>query len=194
MSFDLKDALRQLKPQRLISRLKRRPNNALPFVSENSAAGPGLLLDTCVYIDILQRRAPERVKRLLTVRLSNHSGIVLAELTHVFGRLDPRDNRTGRVLAEIGGIISDMPAHRLTAPSLGALGAAGILAGTTARLSNMESGREQAVLNDAILYLQAVENGHTLLTRNIRELDCVDQVFPSDRVLFYAREQQAEPC
>ena len=28
------------------------------------------MLDTCVYIDILQRRVPERVKRLLTVRLS----------------------------------------------------------------------------------------------------------------------------
>ena len=109
MSFDLKDALRRLKPQRRIARLimKRRPNEALPFVTENPAAGPELLLDTCVYIDILQRRVPERVKRLLTVRLSNHSGIVLAELTHVFGRLDPRDNRTGRVLAEIRGIISD---------------------------------------------------------------------------------------
>jgi hypothetical protein len=76
-------------------------------VTENPAARPELLLDTCVYIDILQRRVPERVKRMLTVRLSNHSGIVLAELTHVFRRLDPRDNRIGRVLAEIRGIISD---------------------------------------------------------------------------------------
>ena len=129
MSFDLKYALRRLKPQRRIARLKRRPNEALPFVTENPAAGPELLLDTCVYIDILQRRVPERVKRLLTVRLSNHSGIVLAELTHVFGRLDPRDNRTRRVLAEIRGIISDMPAHRLSAPSLTALGTAGIWPG-----------------------------------------------------------------
>jgi hypothetical protein len=140
-----------------------------------------------------QRRVPERVKRLLTVRLSNHSGIVLAELTHVFARLDPRDNRTGRVLAEIRGIISDMPAHRLTASSLGALGAAGILAGATARLSDIEFGREQALLNDAILYLQGVENGHTVLTRNIREFDCFDQLLPCDRVLLYARDQQAEP-
>jgi predicted nucleic acid-binding protein len=193
LSFDLKYALRRLKPQRRIARLKRRPNEALPFVTENPAAGPELLLDTCVYIDILQRRVPERVKRLLTVRLSNHSGIVLAELTHVFGRLDPRDNRTRRVLAEIRGIISDMPAHRLSAPSLTALGTAGILAGATARLSDIESGREQALLNGAILYLQGVENGQTVLTRNIREFDCFDQLLPSDRVLLYARDQQAEP-
>jgi hypothetical protein len=53
--------------------------------------------------------------------------------------------------------------------------------------------REQALLNDAILYLQGVENGHTVLTRNIREFDCFDQLLPSDRVLLYARDQQAEP-
>jgi len=111
----------------------------------------------------------------------------------VFGRLDPRDNRTGRVLAEIRGIISDMPAHRLSAPSLTALGTAGILAGAAARLSDIGSGREQALLNDAILYLQGVENGHTGLTRNIREFDYFDQLLPSDRVLLYARDQQAEP-
>ena len=28
------------------------------------------MLDTCVYIDILQRRVPKRAKRLMTVRLS----------------------------------------------------------------------------------------------------------------------------
>jgi hypothetical protein len=48
-------------------------------------------------------------------------------------------------------------------------------------------------LNDAILYLQGVENGHTVLTRNICEFDCFDQLLPSDRVLLYARVQQAEP-
>jgi hypothetical protein len=48
-------------------------------------------------------------------------------------------------------------------------------------------------LNDAILYLQGVENGHTGLTRNIREFDYFDQLLPSDRVLLYARDQQAEP-
>jgi predicted nucleic acid-binding protein len=187
LSFDLKRSLRRLKPARRISRLKRRPDEALPFVSERPAGGLELLLDTCVYIDILQRRAPERVKRLLAVRLSNHSGVVVAELTHLFGRLDPRDDRTGRVLAEIAGIISDMPKHRLSAPSVNVLGEAGILAGLIARLSTVDAGREQALLNDAMLYLQAVENGQAVLTRNVREFDWFDQLFPCDRVLFYSR-------
>jgi predicted nucleic acid-binding protein len=179
--------LRRLKPERRIARLKRRPDEALPFVPEMPSAGLELLLDTCVYIDILQRRAPEQVKRLLATRLSNHSGIVLAELTHLFGRLDPRDDRTASVLAEIAGVVSDMPAHRVSAHSLKALGEAGILAGLAARLSNVEPGRQQALLNDAALYLQALENGQIVLTRNIREFDWFDQLLPCNRVLFYGR-------
>jgi len=62
-----------------------------------------------------------------------------------------------------------------------------MLAGLAARLSGAGPGREQALLNDATLYLQAVENGQTVLTRNIREFDWFDQLFPCDRVLFYYR-------
>ena len=127
LSFDITRSLRRFKPG--TARLIRRPDDALPFVSEKAAGGPELLLDTCVYIDVLQRRAPPGVKSLLTTRRSNHSGVALAELTHLFGRLDPQDDRTGQVLAEISGVISDMPSHRLSAPSLNVQGEAGILAG-----------------------------------------------------------------
>jgi predicted nucleic acid-binding protein len=154
-------------------------------VSERAAGGPQLLLDTCVYIDILQGRAPGRVKNLLAARLCNHSGVVLAELTHLFGRLDPRDGRTRTVLAELSGVILDMPAHRLNAPSLNALGEAGILAALASRLTGIEPGRDRALLNDATLYLQAIEQGQVVLTRNIREFDWFDQLLPSNRVLFY---------
>jgi hypothetical protein len=124
---------------------------------------------------------------LLTTRLCNHSGIVLAELTHLFGRLDPKDRRTGPVLTQVSGVISDMPRHRLAAPSLNAQGEAGILAGVVVRLVGIEAGREQALLNDAILYLQAIEQGQTVLTRNVREFDWFDQLVPKQRVLFYHR-------
>jgi hypothetical protein len=113
---------------------------------------------------------------------------LVAELTHLFGRLDPRDSRTERVLGEIAGVISDMPPHRLRPPSLKTLGEAGILAGLTARLANLEPGREQALLNNAALYLQAVESGQILLTRNICEFDWFDQLLPFDRLLFYRRK------
>jgi len=47
------------------------------------------MLDTCVYIDVAQGRTSSEVEELLTARISNHSTICLAELTHLFGRLDP---------------------------------------------------------------------------------------------------------
>jgi hypothetical protein len=65
------------------------------------------------------------------------------------------------------------------------LGEAGILAGLAARLAGIEPRHEQALLNDAALYLQAIGHGQTVLTRNIREFDWFDQLLPSDRVLFY---------
>ena len=188
MSFDLEKSLRRWKPERRRSRLIRRPEEALPFASEQPIAGPELLLDTCVYIDMLQGRAPEAVERLLTGRLCNHSAVALAELTHLFGRLDPRDVRSESVLEEVSGVISDMPEPRLDAPSVSVLGEAGILAGLAARLAHVEAGHEQALLNDAMLYLQAVENGQILLTRNIREFDWFDQLLPCNRVIFYSNQ------
>jgi hypothetical protein len=186
LSFDLSRSLRRLKPERRSVRLQRRPDAALPFISETSEQGPELLLDACVYIDVMQQRLPEPVKRLRAARHSNHSAVALAELTHPFGRLDPSDSRTANVLARIATAISGIPEHRLSVPSNTVFGEAGILAGIVARLSDVDTAREQALLNDAILYLQAVENGHMVLTRNIREFDYFDQLLPCNRVLFYS--------
>jgi hypothetical protein len=184
--------MRRFKPERRIAALMRRPEKMLPFASENAATGGELLLDTCVYIDNLQNRTPPAVDNLLNTRLPNHSGIALAELTHLFGRLDPRDARTEAVLGRIRTVISNVPRHRLKRPSVNALGEAGILAGLVARLASLEWGREHALLNDAALYLQAIEQGQTLLTRNVREFDWFDQLLPNGRVLFYRTKQRSE--
>jgi predicted nucleic acid-binding protein len=191
LSFDLRRSLRRFKSGLRAKGLIRRPDEALPFVPQVVGGGPELLLDTCVYIDVLQRRAPEAVKRLMAVRLCGHSGIALAELTYLFGRLDPRDPRTTAVTTEILGVISDMPSHRLSAPSLRVFGEAGILAGLTARLAGVDPGRRQSLFNDSMLYLQALANGQIVLTRNIREFDWFDQLLPLGRVLFYRQEQPA---
>lgn len=185
MSFDLARALRRLKPERRHAKLTRRPDDALPFVANPPGPGPELLLDTSVYIDLLQGRTPDSVDRLLQLRVNNHSSVCLSELAHLFGRLDPSDRRTAGVLGEIRGVIADIPAHRLSAPSVRSSGEAGILAGLVARLGGTESQRAQATLNDALLYAQASEHGHVVLTRNIREFDFFDQIWPGERVLFY---------
>jgi hypothetical protein len=185
LNFDLARSIRKFKPERRVAALARRPEKELPFASEKTAGSAELLLDTCVYIDNLQDRLPGAVADLLATRLSNHSGVALSELTHLFGQLDPRDSRTDAVLVKIRAAISTIPSRRLTSPSVQVLGEAGILAGLVARLTGIDSGRRQALLNDAVLFLQALEQGQTLLTRNIREFDWFDQLLPAGRVLFY---------
>jgi predicted nucleic acid-binding protein len=186
LSFDLARALRRIKPQRSALGVRRRSLAELPVVQAPLSAGAELLLDTCVYIDVLRGDTPQEVDDLLEARILNHSTISLAELTHLFGRLDPAHRGTKSVLREVRQTIEDIPDHRLFAPSASAMGEAGMLAGLAARLSGADPGGHAARLNDASLYLQALERGWIVLTRNLRDLDLFDQILPADRVLFYA--------
>ena len=143
------------------------------------------MLDTTVYIDILQGRAPPEVGQLLRIRQLNHSSVAIAELVHLFGRLDPKHNGTKLVLARIDATISAVLPHRLTAPTVQAGAEAGIVSGMIARLKGLPKADRQPLLNDAMLYLQACENGHMLLSRNVADFDLIDQLMPTGRVLFY---------
>jgi hypothetical protein len=129
LSFDLQGSLRRLKPQKRTRRLERRSDNALPWASDESLIGGALMLDTSVYLDALQSRTPEAVDELLRYRRCHHSAVCLAELTHVFGRLDPLHPSTRTVLQTIRGTIEDIPDHRLHAPATSIWGEAGMLAG-----------------------------------------------------------------
>lgn len=185
MAFDLAAALRRLKPGKRTTALARRHDAALPFVDRAPSAGLPLLLDTTVYIDVLTGRAPSEVKALLRIRQINHSSIVLGELTHLFGRLDPADPGTGAVLAEIAATIDDIPAHRLSPPSVQAFAEAGIVTGIIARLRGLPKVDRQPLMNDATLFLQALEGGAVLLSRNIGDMDLIAQLVPTGRMLLY---------
>lgn len=184
MSFNLARALRRIKPQRT-SDIVRRSIRDLPIVQTPVSAGAELLLDTCVYIDVLQGRTPPGADTLLQVRIVNHSTVCLAELTHLFGRLEPSHPDTKGVLLEVRRTIEDIPGHRLSSPSVAAMGEAGMLAGLVTRLSGSDHSERSALMNDASLYLQALEHGWTILTRNTRDFDYFDQLLPADRVRFY---------
>lgn len=60
-----------------------------------------------------------------------------------------------------------------------------MLSGLVARTSGADSSSGQALLNDASLYLQALERGWVVLTRNVRHFDFFDQLLPADRLLLY---------
>lgn len=52
-------------------------------------------------------------------------------------------------------------------------------------MGRFQPGQEIAALNDATVYLHALERGHTLLTSNIRDFDFTNQIVPAGHVLFY---------
>lgn len=185
MSFDLAVSLRRLKPEKRTVPLARRDDGDLAFVEAPVAAGPPLLLDTSVYIDAVQGRLPPEVGELVALRQINHSSVAAAELAHVLGRLDPGHPGTKAALASIRAALEAIPSHRLRAPSVQAAVEAGIVSGLVARLHGLPETGSQALLNDATLFLQAFESGFWLLSRNIGDMDVIQQLVPAGRVLLY---------
>lgn len=187
MGFDLSETLRSLKPHRRQGALARRADDDLPWVDDEQTIGGPLFLDTTVYLDVLQGRSPAEVDRLLTYRLCHHSAVCLSELTHAFGRLDPKHTLTKTVLKTIQGTLADIPEHRLHAPDTAIWGQAGILAGLLFRMSNLPKGEghERKFVNDALVFLQARQLGASVLTGNIRDFDFLSQLVPMGRIVLY---------
>ena len=156
-------------------------------MTATALAGPPLLLDTTVYIDVLRGDLPIAVEDLMRGRQINHSAIALSELAHGLGRLDPDHRGTEKVAKTIAQAIDDVPSHRLAAPSCQCVVEAGILSGVVARLRTFADEQRQAFFNDAVLFLQAVEQGCCLLSRNVADFDCLLQLVPAGRVILYTR-------
>ena len=188
MSFDLKGAERKLRPQKETAALRERPPDALRWAAQEPATGGPLLLDATVYIDTFRGQTPAEVDALLRTRSIFHSAVSLAELTHAFGRLDPRDPRTRPTLVVIAGAIEhDIPRHRLFEPDVQTWGEAGMLAGKALRLGRFPTGQglERKLLNDSLIYLQARKIGAAVLTRNRRDFDFLNQLAPTGATIFY---------
>jgi len=149
--------------------------------------GGPLFLDTTVYLDVLQGRSPAELDRLLTYRLCHHSAVCLSELTHAFGRLNPKHGLTKTALGAIRKTVADIPEHRLHAPDTAIWGEAGILAGLLFRMSNLPKGEghERRFINDALIFLQARQLGASVLTGNIRDFDFLSQLVPTGRIVVY---------
>ncbi|MFD0938034.1 type II toxin-antitoxin system VapC family toxin [Methylobacterium trifolii] len=165
--------------------LRRRPDDRLPFLGGEARAGTGLLLDTCVYIDQMQGRAPGIVEDLLAIRPVHHSAVALQELMHTVGVLDPADARSGRAVASIGTAIDAMPPHRIVVPDLDVLARAAVYAGMLSRNQGYVRDARMSALHDCVLFLQAMKLGFCVLTRNLTDFDLLLQMRPDGRVLFY---------
>lgn len=185
MRIDLRRSLRRIRPDKDRPPLKRRGDRELVFAADVPRVGAPLLLDTTVYIDILEGATPAALDALLEQRPLNHISVALGELSHNFGRLDPSHPATPAALLELRAVIEDIPPRRVEAALPGVVLEAGILAGLLCRLANLPRGLETTMLNDATIYLHALEKGYEVVTRNIRDFDWLNQLMPAGRVIFY---------
>jgi hypothetical protein len=185
-SFNVDAALRwaRFDPRR---RLRRRSDGDLPFVDERFLVGSALLLDTCVYIDQMQDKSPAILDQLLEFRPASHSTVAIQELMHAAGVLDPDDSRTPAAVEAIRRAIRAMPPHRIHVPDAEVLCRAALLAGILCRLQGYGGGAKVRALHDCVLFLQGQKLGLTILTANIRDFDCLLQLVPAGRALFYRR-------
>jgi predicted nucleic acid-binding protein len=186
-AFALRRTLRRLKPSKWTASLSRRPDDDLPFATEADLVGGELLLDTCVYVDVLQKRAPPIVTALLRGRQVNHSSVCVAEMTHLIGVLDPLHPDTPAALRKIVEVVEAMPEHRVHTPTADMLAEAGMLAGMLHRVNNHPKGTEGRLLCDALVFLTGRRHGLTVLTGNIKDFDLLNQVVPQAGLLFYRR-------
>ncbi|TDR85474.1 type II toxin-antitoxin system VapC family toxin [Enterovirga rhinocerotis] len=165
--------------------LSRRPDADLPFLTVADLAGPGLLLDTVVYIDQLHGRLDETVERLIGTRHAHHSAMAIQELMHTVGVLDPEHPDTPAVIRTLRTLVRSMPTHRIRVPDLDTLGRAAVLSGVLCRLQGYRDEHRRRALQDCVLFLQAHKDGLTVLTRNIKDFDFLLQLLPQARVLMY---------
>jgi len=167
--------------------LARRGDEDLPFVDASRIAGQGLLLDTCVYIDQMQGRAPLLLDDMIAQRQVNHSIVAIQELMHSVGVLNPSDPRTPAAVAEIGRQIKAMPPHRVFSPDPEILGRGALLSGILCRLQGYSKDSKLRALHDCVLFLQAQKLGLVVLTANVADYDILLQLVPAGRVSFYRR-------
>lgn len=184
--FDFDATLRwaRFDPRRTLA---RRDDTDLPFLADEPEAGSEVLLDTCVYIDSLQGRAPEALLALLDIRKANHSTVAIQELMHTVGVLDPGHPQTKTVIRQIGMVLQAMRPHRIFTPDADVLGRAALLSGMLCRLQGYERDARLRALQDCTLFLQSIKLGLTVVTGNVKDFDYLLQLIPSGRALFYRK-------
>jgi predicted nucleic acid-binding protein len=185
---EIQRSLRKLKPEKRLARLKPRPRSQLEFLDPFRHAASKLLLDTTVYIDVLQGRFPRTAEVALRASELWHSTVAESELIALAGLLDPRHPETRNVVAQLVETLVRRPTHRILNPDAEVWREAGILAGTLARLQQYNKSDRRRSLNDALILLSAAKSGCTVLTRNLSDFDLLTQLVPSARVVFYSAD------
>ena len=185
MNSEFRHSLRRIKPEKHKTQLSPRQSSDLLHIDDIKKPIPKLLLDTTVYIDVLQGRLARDADAILSTAELWHSTVTEAELAATCGLLHPDHPHTRQAIEQIAASVDKRPTHRILAPDRGVWREAGILSGLLARLQGYDSAHRRQVLNDALIFCTASKHGCTVITRNTSDFDLLQQLVPLGRVLFY---------
>ena len=143
------------------------------------------MLDSCVYIDELHDRLPTDIAACVERKGVFHSLMSLSELSFSFGRLDPNDSRTAKIIDKIKNHLSPIHDQRLLVPSSKAMMRGAVLAGSMSRILCYKEEQRLKGFNDAMIATHAIEEQLLLITRNVADFDRLSQLDSKLKVAFY---------
>ncbi len=158
------------------------------------------MLDTTVYVHRLQNKIPRPIHALVEARPVLHCAVAIAEIAISAGIMDPAHATTERYRTPLLGLLHGIGAGDTRAPSPNAWAEAGMLAGILARAQfglarprtalapgEAEQQREsrRRLLNDALIFLCAGEQGAILISGNVADMDILLRFRPDIHVLLY---------
>jgi hypothetical protein len=187
-------------PDRHTRPFPRRHDSALPFDPMALPADMPLMLDTTVYVHRLQNKIPAQIHALIKARPVVHCAVAIAEIAISAGIMDPTHPTTPRYRTPLLDLLHGIGALDMRAPSPAAWAEAGMLAGILARTqfglaqprtsqssNQVEQQREsrRRLLNDALIFLCASEQGAVLVSGNVADMDILLRFRPDIQVLMY---------
>ena len=193
------DIARRHDPDAFTVSLARRDTLDLPFDAAVMPSGLPVMLDTNFYIERQRRKLPNDVAAFVESRTILHSGVACAELAVSAGILDPAHPGTAQNRAAIMEVLEAVNDTEIVQPSAAAWAEAGMIAGILARTQHLarpkkalspveaccQEGLRRKLINDALLFLSACEQGAILVSMNSRDMDLLLRFRPEAHVLLF---------
>lgn len=182
MGVDLAALIRQHKPERKLRPLTYRRRADLPaFAALDIRYQPELMLDTNIYIRAAAGTLTEPNQDKLDRSLQHHCTVCLGEIAVGLANRDVTAPTWPSERSFWEKLFAALPRNRTHAPDAEIWSAAGVLAGTLARLQGFQPHQRKDALNDALIYLTAIKRGIPVLTDNHTDFDLLQQFVPSGR-------------
>ena len=157
------------------------------------------MLDTCFYINRFKRKLAAPILDFVDKRPILHSGIACSELAISIGTLVPEHPTTPAYREPIMNLLATIDLARTIAPSPAAWSEAGVIAGILARTQHLngsrkelapaedccQQGKRRKLLNDALIFLSAIESRAVLVSGNIGDMDLLLRFKPDAHILLY---------